>query len=153
MPPTAYASRGKERGSLPNRRRLPRLTPVNPFLAESSQFFGYEGELSTVSIRLYPWHRVAILVAKMVSTRPFHYSPKFRRWLCARTPRDELIARMALSDDIRDPFVSRAWEARIAELQADLIKTADDWVQLLLAVRGAKQTITGIARTQGSQAH
>jgi hypothetical protein len=47
---------------------------------------------------------------------------------------------MALRDDIRDPGASRAWEeVRIAELQADLIKSADDWTELLLAVERAKR--------------
>jgi hypothetical protein len=50
---------------------------------------------------------------------------------------------MALRDDVRDPGASREWEARIAELQADLIKTADDWTDLLPAVDRAKREIAG----------
>ncbi len=50
---------------------------------------------------------------------------------------------MALRDDVREPGASRAWEARIAELQADLIKTADDWAELLPAVERAKREIAG----------
>jgi hypothetical protein len=54
---------------------------------------------------------------------------------------EELIARMALREDVRDPGASREWEARINQLQADLIKTADDWAELLPAVEPAKVEI------------
>jgi hypothetical protein len=57
-------------------------------------------------------------------------SPKSRRWLRTLSPRGELIARMALRDDVREPGASRAWEARISA-QADLIRTEEDWVALL----------------------
>jgi hypothetical protein len=73
----------------------------------------------------------------------FYSSPKFRRWLSSLPPREELIARIALREDIREPGVSLAWEARIVELHADLIKTAEDWADLLLAVAQAKQEIAG----------
>jgi hypothetical protein len=36
---------------------------------------------------------------------------------------------------------SRAWEARIAALQADLIKSEADWAELLPAVERAKAEI------------
>lgn len=48
---------------------------------------------------------------------------------------------MALRDAIREPSASRAWEVRIADLQADLIKTSDDWAELLAAVERAKTEI------------
>jgi hypothetical protein len=48
---------------------------------------------------------------------------------------------MALRGDVREPGASRAWEARIAELQADLIKSQDDWAELLPAVKQAKAEI------------
>jgi hypothetical protein len=46
-----------------------------------------------------------------------------------------------LHDDVREPGASRAWEARIAELQADLLKTPDDWADLLPAVARATREI------------
>ncbi len=75
--------------------------------------------------------------------RTFYTAPKFRRWFKSLEPREELIARMALRDDVRDPAASREWEARIADLQADLIKSADDWAELLPAVQRAKREIAG----------
>ncbi len=75
--------------------------------------------------------------------RSFYASPKFRRWLKSLSAREELIARMALRDAIRDPGTSREWEARIAELQMNLIKKPDDWVELLSAVEQAKREIAG----------
>jgi hypothetical protein len=42
-------------------------------------------------------------------------NPKFQRWLRHLPPREELIARMALRDDLRDPSASCVWEARIAD--------------------------------------
>jgi hypothetical protein len=75
--------------------------------------------------------------------RSFHASPKFRRWLRSLPPREELIARMALRDEIRDPGASREWNARIEQLQHELIKTEADWADLLPAVRWAKREIGG----------
>jgi hypothetical protein len=75
--------------------------------------------------------------------RSFYTSQKFRSWLRTLSPRDELIARMALRDAIRDPGAGRKWEARIAALQADLIKSEADWADLVPAVQQAKQEITG----------
>jgi hypothetical protein len=75
--------------------------------------------------------------------RSFYASQKFRRWLRSLPPREELIARMALRDEIRDPGASREWEARIAELQSDLIKSEDDRAELLPAVQRAKREIAG----------
>jgi hypothetical protein len=63
--------------------------------------------------------------------RAFHYSPKFRRWLRSLDPREELIARMALRDDIREPSANREWNARIDQLQREIIKTEADWAELL----------------------
>ncbi len=48
---------------------------------------------------------------------------------------------MALRDDVHDPGASRKWEARIAYLRADLIKTVDDWAELLPAMERAKREI------------
>ncbi len=48
---------------------------------------------------------------------------------------------MALRDDVRDPGPSRGWEARIAVLKADLIKSADHSAELLSAVECAKREI------------
>jgi hypothetical protein len=73
--------------------------------------------------------------------RAFHYSPKFRRWLRSLAPREELIARMALRDAIREPGASGEWNARIDQLQHELIKTAEDWADLLPAVQRAKREI------------
>lgn len=75
--------------------------------------------------------------------RTLYTTPKFRRWLLSLSPREELIARMALRDDIRDPGTSREWDARIADLQADIIHTAEDWAELLSAVQRAKAEIVG----------
>jgi hypothetical protein len=75
--------------------------------------------------------------------RAFYSSPKFRRWLRSLEPREELIARMALRDEIRDPGPSREWNARIDQLQHDLIKTEADWAELLPAVQRAKREIAG----------
>ena len=82
--------------------------------------------------------------------RHFYSSPKFRRWLRSMSPREELIARMALRNDVRDAGASREWEVRIAELQADLIKTEDDWAELLPAVQRAKREIEGADRKKGA---
>ncbi len=78
----------------------------------------------------------------------FHYSAKFRRWLAGLSPRDELIARMAVRDDIRDQAAAKKWEARIAELQGQIIKTEADWASLLPAVQRAKREIAGNGQTQ-----
>jgi hypothetical protein len=48
---------------------------------------------------------------------------------------------MALRDDVRDPGASREWEASIAELQADMVETADDWRSCFPAVERAKRAI------------
>jgi hypothetical protein len=48
---------------------------------------------------------------------------------------------MALRDAVREAGASREWEARIAELQMDLIKTPDDWAELRPAVERAKAEI------------
>ena len=56
-------------------------------------------------------------------------------------PRDQLIARMALRDEINDPGDAKKWDARIAELLLTLIRTEDDWVDLLPAVQRAKAEI------------
>ncbi len=48
---------------------------------------------------------------------------------------------MAVRDDIRDPAAAKKWEARIAELPSDLIKFADYWAELLLALAKAKREI------------
>ncbi len=73
--------------------------------------------------------------------RTLYATQKFRRWLRSLSPRQELVARMALREDVRDPGASREWEARIADLQADLIKSADDWAELLPTVERAKREI------------
>jgi hypothetical protein len=57
------------------------------------------------------------------------------------SPREELIARMALCDDVRDPGASREWNACIDEWQHDLIETANYWAELLPAVQRAKREI------------
>lgn len=80
-------------------------------------------------------------IKRISAMRHFYTSPKFRRWLKGLEPREELIARMALRDAVREPGASREWEARIAELQMDLIKTPDDWAELLPAVARAKAEI------------
>jgi hypothetical protein len=67
--------------------------------------------------------------------------PKFRRRLRHLSRREELITRMALRDDVRDPGASREWEASIAELQADMVETADDWRSCFPAVERAKRAI------------
>jgi hypothetical protein len=69
------------------------------------------------------------------------------RWLAGLSPRDELVTRMALRDHIRDPRVSRKWEARIAKLKWDLIDTSDDIVALSTDVRRAKGQIAKIVET------
>jgi hypothetical protein len=73
--------------------------------------------------------------------RPFHSDPKFMRWLKSLSPRDELIARIALRDDIRDPVAAKKWEARAVELQLKVVMTEDDWADLLPAVQRAKREI------------
>ena len=80
-------------------------------------------------------------MSKNQTRSTFYTSPKFRRWLRSLTPREELIARMALRDAVREAGASREWEARIAELQMDLIKTPDDWAELLPAVQREKAEI------------
>jgi hypothetical protein len=74
--------------------------------------------------------------------RSFYATPKSRRWLSYLPPREELIARMALREDVHGAGASRAWEARIADLQADLVKSAADWAELLPAVERARREIT-----------
>jgi hypothetical protein len=61
---------------------------------------------------------------------------------------------MALREDIRDPGASREWEARIAELQHDLIKSATDWVDLLPPWSGLNERSPARVRpTPKGQAH
>jgi hypothetical protein len=48
---------------------------------------------------------------------------------------------MAVRDQVKEPAASRRWEKRIAERQADLIHTADDWASLLPAVQRSKKEI------------
>ncbi len=48
---------------------------------------------------------------------------------------------MALDEQIREPGINREWEKRIAELQLKLIKSPDDWAELLPAVQRAKAEI------------
>ncbi len=72
---------------------------------------------------------------------PFYSDSKFQRWLKRLKPRDELVARMALRHDIRDPGVSLKWEARIKTLERELVKTEDDWINLLRNVGRARENI------------
>jgi hypothetical protein len=60
-------------------------------------------------------------------------------WLASLSPRDELVARMAMRDDIRDAGASRKWETRIAELESDLIHTTDDIIRLLARRRDRRR--------------
>lgn len=53
--------------------------------------------------------------------------------------REELIARMALRDDVGDPGAAREAEARIDQLLADPIKNEADRAELLPAVERAKR--------------
>jgi hypothetical protein len=64
----------------------------------------------------------------------FYSDPKFLQWLKRLKPRDELVARLALRHDIRDPGVSLKWEGRIKKLERELIKKEDDVADLLRAV-------------------
>jgi hypothetical protein len=52
--------------------------------------------------------------------------------------------RMALRDDIRDPGASRKWEARIAELEGDVIHTTEEIIALLADIHRAKGEIAKI---------
>jgi hypothetical protein len=65
-----------------------------------------------------------------LKSKPFYRDRKFMFWLASLSPWDEL-ARMAMRDDIGDLGASRKWEARISELEWDLIHTTDDIVGLL----------------------
>jgi hypothetical protein len=69
---------------------------------------------------------------------PVHEDPKFLRWLKRLEPYDELVVRMALRHNIRDPGVSLQWEARIKALEHTLIKNEDDMAALLHAVDRAR---------------
>ncbi len=75
----------------------------------------------------------------------FFSDPKFQRWLKRLKPRDELVTRMALRHDIRDPGVSLKWEARIKALERELIKNEDDMAELLRAVVRARKEIKPLA--------
>jgi hypothetical protein len=78
--------------------------------------------------------------------RTLYSAPKFRRWLRSLPPRDELVARMALRDDIRDAGAAREWNARIDQLQRDIIRSEADWADLLPAVQRAKREIAGVGK-------
>ncbi len=76
------------------------------------------------------------------ATHHFYSDPKFLRRLKRLKPRDELVARMALWHDIRDPGVSLKWEARIAALNSELnISTVDAIADLLRDVEQARREI------------
>lgn len=72
---------------------------------------------------------------------PFYSRSMFTRWLKRLKPRDELVTRMALRHDIREPGVSLKWEARTKALERELIKNEDDMVDLLQAVERARKEV------------
>ncbi len=76
--------------------------------------------------------------------RPFYSHTKFTRWLKRLKPRDELVTRMALRDDIRDPGVSLKWEGRIKALERELIRNEDDMAELLRAVARARKEVKSV---------
>jgi hypothetical protein len=80
-----------------------------------------------------------------LQAKPFYRNRKFLFWLANLSPRDELVTRMALRDDVRDSDASRKWEARIAELEWELIHTTDDIVCLLADIDRVRVRSRGLS--------
>ncbi len=74
----------------------------------------------------------------------FYTDPKFMKWLASLAPRNELVVRMALKDEIRNPAASKRWNERMLELQHELIETVDDMAELLRDVERAAEEIKRI---------
>jgi hypothetical protein len=74
----------------------------------------------------------------------FYENRKFMTWLASREPWDELVYRVALQDDIRDPAASIEWDERIRKLKKRLIHHEDEIVDLLVDVDQAKGEIAKI---------
>jgi hypothetical protein len=68
----------------------------------------------------------------------FYESPRFMAWLAKQKPWDELVYRLSLRDEIRDPAAGIEWNKRIAELETKLIHNEDDVAHVLIDVRRAK---------------
>jgi len=87
----------------------------------------------------------------------FYNNPHFVRWLARQKPRNELIVRIALRRNIVDPAASHAWNARIGELEADLIRSVDNMAELLIDVGRVRDKIerkvffTGKKTNSGNQ--
>jgi hypothetical protein len=79
-----------------------------------------------------------------LKAKPFYRYPKFGRWLASLSPRDELVTRMALRDEIRQRGVGRKWDTRIAQLTTELINNSDDIVDLSADVMRAKSRLAEI---------
>lgn len=65
----------------------------------------------------------------------FYEDAEFVDSLISQPPRDELILRMALRDEISDPVAIEVWEARIAELEFLLSPTRAEWDGIYLAAK------------------
>ena len=79
--------------------------------------------------------------AQAVTT--FHDNPQFSRWLASLKPRDELIARLALKDDIGDAAALLAWEARVDAL---IDKLKPDDVELTEILAAADRAYLDLSR-------
>lgn len=72
----------------------------------------------------------------------FHDDPQFVRWLASLTPRDELIVRLALKDDVADA-ASVEWETKIDAL---IGKLQPDDVELTEILASAERAYPELLR-------
>jgi hypothetical protein len=74
----------------------------------------------------------------------FYDDRKFMTWLAKQKPWSELVYRIALKDEIRDPAAAIDWNLRITTLERRLIQDEADVAQMLTDVDRAKGEITKI---------
>jgi hypothetical protein len=89
-------------------------------------------------------HNRGIVAREQTKNNRPEADPRFRRWLAGLEPRQELIVRMAMRRDLRDPAEALRWSARIDELRDQLKLDAAGLAELLRAVTVAEREIAAI---------
>jgi hypothetical protein len=74
----------------------------------------------------------------------FYQSRKFTTWLAKQPAWSELVYRIALKDDIRDPAAAIDWNLRITTLERRLIQDETDVANMLADVDLAKGELAKI---------
>lgn len=80
----------------------------------------------------------------------FYSDPKFITWLTSLKPRNELIARIALKEDVRDPEIEREWDIRVDALIDSLKPDAVELAEILGAAQRAQLGLERAKTTDGS---